>query len=447
MYQTSGMKSSDQHTLSLNKSAYFKSIGYEPEPIQWAVHNSKARFRVNIQGRRSGKSYSASREAELGILKADSSGWVVAPSYELAHKIGRQIFSNLILKYRLPTITKKIINGQLFYAKFLNNSEIWIKSADSPDTSLVGEGLDFLIIDECALLPKRIWEQYLRPTLSDRQGWSLFTSTPRGFNWIYDLYLRGQSEEFPDWDSWQHPSYSSKYFKDNIEDLKNELTKETYLQEYEAQFTSYAGKVYPFDRNKHVGKYPFIKEWDTFCSIDFGYRMPSAVWFQVGKVDNDVQVHIIDEIIHETNIKTEELVQKILQKGHPVLPTNYFCDPAGAGFQSISGSSETEIFKRYGIFPKFKTDKISRNISSGIDLVRSFIENAEKKARLFIDESCHGIIEDFENYRYPEKKDNQALKEEPLKDGRHDHGMDAVRYFFINKFPIKKREVLEVSRW
>ena len=122
MYQTSGMKSSDQHTLSLNKSAYFKSIGYEPEPIQWAVHNSKARFRVNIQGRRSGKSYSASREAELGILKADSRGWVVAPSYELAHKIGREIFSNLILKYRLPTITKKIINGQLFYAKFLNNS-------------------------------------------------------------------------------------------------------------------------------------------------------------------------------------------------------------------------------------------------------------------------------------------------------------------------------------
>ena len=49
MYQTSGMRLSDQHTLNLNKSAYFKSIGYEPEPIQWAVHNSKARFRVDDQ--------------------------------------------------------------------------------------------------------------------------------------------------------------------------------------------------------------------------------------------------------------------------------------------------------------------------------------------------------------------------------------------------------------
>ena len=189
MLQTNGTKSLHQHIRKLNKSAYFNSIEYEPEQIQWAVHNSKARFRVNIQGRRSGKSYSAAREAEIAILQENTRGWIVAPSYELAHKIGREIQENLMLKYQLPVISKKVINGQLFYAKFLNKSEVWIKSADSPDTSLVGEGLDWLIIDECALLPKRIWEQYLRPTLSDRQGWALFVSTPRGFNWVYDLYI------------------------------------------------------------------------------------------------------------------------------------------------------------------------------------------------------------------------------------------------------------------
>ena len=445
MSQTSGTKSLHQHIRKLNKSAYFNSIEYEPEQIQWAVHNSKARFRVNIQGRRSGKSYSAAREAEIAILQENTRGWIVAPSYELAHKIGREIQENLMLKYQLPVISKKVINGQLFYAKFLNKSEVWIKSADSPDTSLVGEGLDWLIIDECALLPKRIWEQYLRPTLSDRQGWALFVSTPRGFNWVYDLYIRGQSDDYPEWESWQHPSYHSRYFRDDIEELKNELTKETYLQEYEAQFTSYAGKVYPFDRNKHVGKYDYIKEWETYCAIDFGYRMPSVVWLQVGRVDGDVEIHIIDEIIHQTNIKTEELAEKILAKGYPTM--QYFCDPAGVGMQSTSGIGDIEVFKRYGIFPRFRTDKVSRNIPSGIDLVRSFVENAEKKARLYVNESCKGVIEDFENYRYPEKRDNQTLKDEPLKDGRHDHGMDAIRYFFINKFPIKKREVLEISRW
>ena len=169
-----------------NKKAYFDVIGYKPEQIQWDVHNSKARFRVNIQGRRSGKSYSASREAEVAILQPNTRGWIVAPSYELASKIGREIHENLIIKYKFPTISKKVINGNLFYAKFINGSEVWVKSAGTPDTSLVGEGLDWLIIDESAIINKLVWEQYLRPTLSDRQGWAIFVSTPRGYNWLYD---------------------------------------------------------------------------------------------------------------------------------------------------------------------------------------------------------------------------------------------------------------------
>ncbi len=270
-------------------------------------------------------------------------------------------------------------------------------------------------------------------------------STPRGYNWLYDLYTRGQSCDYPEWDSWQHASTSSRYFRDNIDDLKNELTKETYEQEYLAQFTSFAGKVYPFDRNIHVGRFDFNPDWETYCSVDFGYRMPSVVWLQVGKVDGDVEVHIIDEIIHDTNIKTEELADKILAKNYPVL--HVYCDPAGAGVQSTSGIGDVEIFKRKGIFPRFKKDKVSRSIPSGIDLVRSYVENAEGKARLFVSDKCVNIIEDFENYRYPDRKENQRLKDEPLKDGRHDHGMDAVRYFFINRFPIVKREAIEVQRY
>ena len=427
-----------------NKKAYFNAIGYKPEPIQSAVHESTARFRVNIQGRRSGKSYSAAREAEVAILQPKTKGWIVAPSYELASKIGREIFENLILKFKFPTITKKVINGQLFYAKFINGSEVWIKSATTPDTGLVGEGLDWLIIDESAIINKIIWEQYLRPTLSDRQGWALFVSTPRGYNWLYDLFKRGQSSNYPEWESWQHSSTESSYFRDNIEHLRNELTDETFRQEYLAEFTSFAGKVYPIDRKIHVQDFGYIEEWETYCSVDFGYRQPAVVWFQVGKVDGDYEVHIIDEIVHQTNIKTEELIQMIKDKNYPVLKT--YCDPAGAGVQSTSGLGDAEIFRKNGISVTYKRDRISQSIPSGVDLVRSFFKNAEGKARLFISEKCTNVINDFENYRYPDKKENQNLKEDPLKDGHHDHSMDAIRYFFINRFPIRKKEVQELQR-
>jgi len=381
----------------------------------------------------------------MAIFNENSRGWIVAPSYELANKIGREIHENLIFKCKFPTINKRVHNGQLFYAKFINKAEVWIKSADSPDTGLVGEGLDWLIIDEAALISRTIWEQYLRPTLADRRGWALFVSTPRGYNWLHDLYTRGQSDDYPEWESWQHASTSSRYFRDNVEELKNEFTKETYEQEYLARFTSWAGTVFNFDRDIHVGRYDFNPNWETYCSIDFGFRMPSVVWLQVGKVDGDVEVHIIDEIIHKTNVKTEELADKILAKNYPVL--HVYCDPAGAGVQSTSGVGDVEIFKRKGIFPRFKTDKVSRSIASGIDLVRSYLENADGKTRLFVSDECKGIIEDFENYRYPDKKENQRLKDDPLKDGRHDRGMDAVRYFFVNKFPIVKREAIEVQRY
>ena len=49
-------------------------------------------------------------------------------------------------------------------------------------------------------------------------------------------------------------------------------------------------------------------------------------------------------------------------------------------------------------------------------------------------------MQDLENYRYPEAKEGQDLKPEPLKDGYSDHGADMLRYFFINQFPIKQRK-------
>ena len=427
----------------INKNKYFQAIGYEPEDVQWDVHNSDARFRVNIQGRRSGKSYGAAHEAEPFILTPNTRGWIVAPTYELAHKIGREIYKDLILDRGFPTTAKQTNQGQLYYAKFANRSEMWIKSAEDPDKSLLGEGLDWLIVDEAAMLRKIVWEQYLRPTLSDRKGWALFNTTPRGYNWIYDLYVRGQSDDFPEWHSWQHPSWRSRYFRDDLDELKRTLTKETFDQEYGAQFTSFAGKVFPFDRSVHVKKLTYKPEWPCYCSMDFGYRMPSVGWYQVGVVEGHHEVHLIDEISHKENIKTEELVQMIKSRQYPI--EKYFGDPAGTGAQAQSGMGDIEIFRLNKIRVEYTTDPANRAIAAGVDLVRSFFENAQGKARFFVSDTCTGHIEDFENYRYPDKKEDQHLKEEPLKDGRHDHGCDETRYFFINRFPIIKREAFNIN--
>ena len=53
---------------------------------------------------------------------------------------------------------------------------------------------------------------------------------------------------------------------------------------------------------------------------------------------------------------------------------------------------------------------------------------------------------DLENYRYPEAKEGKDLKSEPIKDGRHDHGADMLRYFFVNQFPIKNKDIRMIKR-
>jgi len=350
----------------------------------------------------------------------------------------REIAFDVITKLKLPIANKKEISGQVHYMKMAGlNSEITMKSADRPE-SLVGDGIDCLIIEEAAKIRKIVWEQYLRPTLSDREGWALFTTTPEGFNWIHDLWLRGGSSEFPDWDSWQHPSWDSPFFKDDIEELKKTLTYETWQQEFAAAFTSFSGRVFPFDRQQHIKKLKFNPDLPTYVGIDPGYRTSCANFFQVQSVPGEKDtVYQIDEIWEE-NIKTENFAEMIKRKPYPII--RYFADPAGGNIQGQSGVSDIEIFKRYGIRCDFRRDKVSRNIANGVSHMRTWFEDAHGNPHFFVDPKCEKAIQSYENYRYPEKKQDQKLKEEPLKDGTWDHCNDATRYFFCNLFPIKSRQ-------
>lgn len=47
-----------------------------------------------------------------------------------------------------------------------------------------------------------IWNQIVSPTLIDHKGGALMISTPRGRNWFYDAWVKGQDPNQPDWASW-----------------------------------------------------------------------------------------------------------------------------------------------------------------------------------------------------------------------------------------------------
>ena len=428
--------------LNIYKQKWFDYLGYKPHAGQEKLHFPKkttASFFVMVCGRRFGKTTASAMEATFFASQPNKRIWLVGLSYDKADLMFREIWQLMVVGHSNDIIKA---SEKERYIKFKWGTTVEAKSADNPD-SLVGEGLDLLIIDEAAKVKPRIWDMYLSPTLSDRKGKGIFISTPEGFNWLYDLYLLGKSDEL--WESHQAPSWDNQYAFPNgksdqfLVERKRNMSTELFDQEYGAQFTSFEGRVYPFDRNLDVGYYPFNPRLPVFCSIDFGYRMPSVGWYQTYRVNGEWHINMIDEIAHKTNIKTDELAEMIKTKPYRV--TKYYGDPAGLQASSQSGIGDIEVLKKKGINVNTITDKASRSISAGINHVRSFIENANSERYLHLNNNCIGMAEDLESYRYPEAIDGKDLKTEPLKDGYHDHGCDQLRYFFINHFPIKNREI------
>jgi hypothetical protein len=241
----------------LSKRAFFDSIEYAPHEGQIAVHRSRAPRRVLACGVRWGKSLCAAAEALAAAMepRARSVGWICAPTYDLADKVFREIvvIAASHLRHRIVKLREhdmrlviRNIGGGL--------SEIRSKSADNP-TSLLGEGLDFLIVDEAARLKPSIWENHLSQRLLDKKGWALLISTPRGKGWFFDAWRRGQGVD-PDYASWNAPSWQNPHLdRAAIEAERERVPDRVFRQEYGGEFIEGAGSVFRHVREAATGSF------------------------------------------------------------------------------------------------------------------------------------------------------------------------------------------------
>jgi len=204
---------------------------------QLEIKNSKARFKVAACGRRWGKTREAAAEGFAEMLK-NKRVWWVAPTYKIC-QYGWRLATSFALQ--IPRVEIRLSDRSITYDK----GEFIFRSADNPD-NLRGEGIDLLILDEAAFIPKEVWTQVLRPSLIDRKGRALFSSTPNGKNWFYTIYLYGQDPERTRWESWQRPSWANPFLpRDEIAELKRDMSEKKYSQEIEAKFVDFEGRVFP----------------------------------------------------------------------------------------------------------------------------------------------------------------------------------------------------------
>ncbi len=207
-------------------------------PKQKEIKAASRRFNVLDIGRRAGKTYLGINLAAECALEGNPVGWF-APTYKYVLEVWQDL-----TRIMRPVASK--INATERRIELHNGGVIEVWTLEKEDA---GRSRKYkkVIVDEAAIAPnlKTAWEQAIMPTLTDLRGDAWFLSTPKGLNYFYDLFKRGQDETQPDWISWQLPSTVNPFLPpEEIELQRLQLPQAVFLQEYLAEFLQNEGAVF-----------------------------------------------------------------------------------------------------------------------------------------------------------------------------------------------------------
>ena len=395
-----------QSSFELKKSQLFSDLGYEPHEGQLAVHNSLASRRVLCCGVRWGKSLCAAMEAIAAALepRKRSMGWVVAPSYELADKVYREIVIIAAEHLRHRIVTLRDSDRKLVLRNLSGGvSEIRAKSADNP-TSLLGEGLDWLIVDEASRLKPAVWQSFLSQRLIDKKGWALLISTPKGKGWFYEMFMRGKQREAGH-ESWNAPSWQNPHLdRELIEKERERLPERVFLAEYEGKFIEGSGSVFRYVRDNATGEFQ-EPIWNKAYYI--GLDLARVEDYTVLTVVNyDREVVFVDRF---NRIDWTLQIQRIhaLQERYNYAPI--VCDTTGVGDPIY------EALLRVGCsVSKYTLTQASK--AALIDNLAILLE--QHKVTLPRPTVCPEMIDELESYQYSVSDSGNAKANAPW--GQHD---------------------------
>ena len=237
-----------------------------------------------------------------------------------------------------------------------------VRSADNPD-SLRGEGLDFVVMDECAFMQKEAWTEAIRPALSDRLGKALFISTPKGRNWFWENYQRGINGE-EGWQSWTFPTVNNPYIEaSEVEAARRDLPEIIYRQEYLAEFVDDQGGVFRrvqeaavLDPQEPQAGRQYVAGVDVASSVDFTVvsvldaESKEMVYMdRFNRVDYPVLIDRLESVYHryhltsmvvEANSIGRPVIDELVSRGLNIVPFTTTSATKQAIIQSLQSAFE-----------------------------------------------------------------------------------------------------------
>ena len=279
------------------------------------------------------------------------------------------------------------VNSEIVYRKDFKTSSCFIESVDKDPDRLRGGTYSFIHWSEVAFSKMEhsetilsVYDKVIQPTMTETGGYVLLESTNNGRNGWFDL-----------WNDYERYGFArlrvgisqmvalGLLSEKRATEIQATTHPDVYRQEYECDWVTFQGKVYPEFQENHVQECAGPEDWQTvLIGIDWGYS-PSATCVLFG-YNKDGKSYIFDE-----HYQTEELAEKTAQVINEKLAFWRVHSSAAVADHEADRNQELTL-RGIPCSPARKSDVLGNRVQ----IKEMFWGN-----RLYLDPRCKNLIRDL----------------------------------------------------
>ncbi len=406
-----------------------------------AVPNG-VRFPLVPAGRRSGKTERFKRFLTKQANKVPGPYFAAAPTHDQAKKIfwdDLKAFTLSSTHKRRPSESDRIIYPD-------NGSEIHVIGLDKPQRI---EGVPWKGggIDEFADVKPDAWEANILPALNtvnptdpDYRAWCWLLGVPDGLNHYYDLCLRAEQGDDPNFAVY-HWKSSEILPKDVIDAMRRAMSARQFRQEFEASFETASGRIYEDYSPTNYTTETIQPHEQLRWYHDFNFTPLSS---GIGVVRGD-DIYLLEEIVLTSAVSRQSALEFVDRyKDHQNRHVIIYGDPNGKDGEKHGQMSDylemEKVLRDHQWSHTRRVKPSTMSVKDGQNAVRAKIRNAADEVSLFVNTVTAPYT--HKSLATGQLKKGSTFLEE---DSDYQHIGTAIRYFIDYEYPVRGRALRKLS--
>ena len=344
-------------------------------------------------------------------IPTPNTGIVTAPTWDMVKDAAQIAFREIAAPFIKKDSADRtvMVNGSVV---------LWRTVSDAAMENRRGPSVSWWWADEAAMYNPMVRKIMLaRLRQKGHRGYNWATTTPKGRNWLYQIYIDPPKPLSDDWSIHSAKTKENPYLdQEYYEMLALEYYGDHARQELDAEFVSFAGLVYSdFAPERHVMVAADLPSRDAFKQVIAGvdWGLVNAGCILVIGIDGDDRAYVLEER-YERGKTIDEWANHAEYLNEKWNIETFYCDPSDK-------TARAKFNERVGI----TAYKARNEVNPGIRQVEKRLPIIHGKPRLIISSNCINLIQEMKQYQWQTAPDGEPRE---LVVKSNDHAVDALRY-------------------